>query len=186
MNVRPSGLNGQALEVEMTDVPSMPEIVRVVPQQCFTRQTKTSLAFLFQTLFIQGVVVFVGFSIPRTPSMLPVWILYSLISGTTAMGFWVLAHECGHGAFSENRKLETFIGYVLHSILLVPYFSWQRSHSVHHRFTNHITDGETHVPLVIGGDGVYEQSGGENEVESFKSLGKIKFGVIQPFHSCRF
>ena len=71
--------------------------------------------------------------------MIPVWILYAILSGTTAMGFWVLAHECGHGAFSKNKTLETSIGYVLHSILLVPYFSWQRSHSIHHRFTNHIT-----------------------------------------------
>ncbi len=178
-NVRPSGLNGQALEVDLTDVPSMPEIVRVVPERCFTRQTATSLAYLFQTLFIQVIVVFIGFSIPRSPGMFPVWVLYSLVSGTTAMGFWVLAHECGHGAFSDNRKLETFIGYVLHSMLLVPYFSWQRSHSVHHRFTNHITDGETHVPLVIGGDGVHEQAGGENEIESFKALGRIKFGIFQ-------
>ena len=28
----------------------------------------------------------------------------------------------------------------------MPYFSWQRSHAVHHNRTNHITEGETHVP----------------------------------------
>ncbi len=65
------------------------------------------------------------------------------------MGFWVIAHECGHGAFSKNKVLETTIGYLLHSLLLVPYFSWQRSHAVHHRFTNNVTNGETHVPLVV-------------------------------------
>jgi omega-6 fatty acid desaturase (delta-12 desaturase) len=40
-------------------------------------------------------------------------------------------------------------GYVLHSALLVPYFSWQRSHAIHHARTNHLIDGETHVPRRI-------------------------------------
>ena len=83
--------------------------------------------------------------------MIPIWIIYALLSGTTAMGFWVIAHECGHRAFSQNKILESTTGYLLHSLLLVPYFSWQRSHAVHHRFTNNITNGETHVPLVIKG-----------------------------------
>ena len=57
------------------------------------------------------------------------------------MGLWVLAHECGHGAFSDNRRLQDAVGYVLHSALLVPYFSWQRSHAVHHQHTNHVYKG---------------------------------------------
>ena len=34
---------------------------------------------------------------------------------------------------------------------LVPYFSWQRTHAIHHANTNHITDGETHVPPIFEG-----------------------------------
>jgi hypothetical protein len=33
--------------------------------------------------------------------------------------------------------------------MLVPYFSWQRSHAVHHQYTNNIELGETHVPEVL-------------------------------------
>ena len=111
--------------------------------------------------------------------MISVWIIYALLSGTTAMGFWVIAHECGHGAFSKNKILESMTGYLLHSLLLVPYFSWQRSHAVHHRFTNNITNGETHVPLVIRGNGVTEKVGGEKELHFSNSLGKKNYGILQ-------
>ena len=90
-----------------------------------------------------------------------------------------MPHECGHGAFSKNRVLETITGYLLHSLLLVPYFSWQRSHAVHHRFTNHITNGETHVPIVINGDGISEKVGGEKELVFSSKLGKTNYGILQ-------
>lgn len=68
------------------------------------------------------------------------------------MGLWVLAHECGHGAFSKNKSLQDGIGYVIHSLMLVPYYSWQRSHAVHHQYTNHMELGETHVPEIMEGE----------------------------------
>lgn len=163
----------------MEDIPSKSAITKVVPERCFTRQTTTSFAYLLQSLVIQTAVVWIGLTIPQTKLMIPIWILYAFLSGTTAMGFWVIAHECGHGAFSNNRRLQTIVGYVLHSILLVPYFSWQRSHAIHHRFTNHISDGETHVPLVIGGNGISEQAGGEKELALSRAIGKTKYGFIQ-------
>ena len=131
----------------------MKEFKSVIPDHCFNSQTITSLGYLLQSTIIQGFVIAIGLAIPFTQRMIPIWILYAFLSGTTAMGFWVIAHECGHGAFSKNRVLETITGYLLHSLLLVPYFSWQRSHAVHHRYTNHITNGETHVPIVINGNG---------------------------------
>ncbi len=178
-NIRFSGLKGKALAIKTSDIPNMKDITEVVPHHCFTRKTSTSLAYLFQSVAIQTIVIAIGLAIPFTQAMIPVWILYAFISGTTAMGFWVIAHECGHGAFSDNRTLQTVIGYLLHSFLLVPYFSWQRSHSIHHRFTNHITDGETHVPIVVGGNGISEKVGGENELALSTALGKTKYGLMQ-------
>ena len=63
-----------------------------------------------------------------------------------ASGCWVIAHECGHHAFHPNRRVEALVGFVLHSLLLVPYYTWQRSHAVHHAHCNHLEEGETHVP----------------------------------------
>jgi fatty acid desaturase len=76
----------------------------------------------------------------------PAWIAYAIFVGTAATGCWVIAHECGHGAFTRHRWIQDAIGFTLHSAMLVPYFSWQRSHAVHHARTNHLDDGETFVP----------------------------------------
>jgi len=178
-NINFSGLKGKALEIKMSDIPSMKEFQSVIPDHCFNAQTIVSLGYLLQSIIIQAIVIAIGLAIPFTQKMIPIWILYAFLSGTTAMGFWVIAHECGHGAFSKNRILETITGYLLHSLLLVPYFSWQRSHAVHHRFTNHITNGETHVPIVVDGNGISEKVGGKKELAFSSKLGKTKYGILQ-------
>lgn len=88
----------------------------------------------------------IGTQIPLTLLATPLWVLYGMGCGTIAMGCWVLAHECGHNAFHPNRRIEGTVGFLLHSALLVPYYSWARSHSVHHAHCNHLEQGETHVP----------------------------------------
>lgn len=178
-NIQFSGLRGQAIALEMKDIPTNSQARAVIPKKCFSCKTSRSIYYLIQSLAIQAVIILVGLTIPLTGKLAPAWFIYDLISGTCAMGFWVLAHECGHGAFSADRKLQTMIGYILHSFLLVPYFSWQRSHAIHHRFTNHISKGETHVPLVVGGNSISENEGGDNELAIAKTIGKNTFGVLQ-------
>ena len=115
-NINFSGLQGRALEIKISDIPSMREFKSVIPDHCFKSETKTSLGYLFCINNYSSYYCSIGLAIPFTQTMIPVWILYAFLSGTTAMGFWVIAHECGHGAFSKNKILETCIGYCLHSL----------------------------------------------------------------------
>jgi omega-6 fatty acid desaturase (delta-12 desaturase) len=62
--------------------------------------------------------------IPLTIWALPLWIAYAFICGTIATGLWVLGHECGHQAFSDSKLLNDTLGFIIHTALLVPYFSW--------------------------------------------------------------
>lgn len=113
---------------------------------------------------------------------LPIWTAYAAVTGTVAMGLWVLAHECGHGAFSSNKKLQDAVGFIIHSILLVPYYSWQRSHAVHHRYTNHMGLGETHVPEAINGDEPNSSAKRQSFIDKFgESNGMTAWGVYQAF-----
>jgi len=94
----------------------------------------------------------------------------------------VLAHECGHGAFSSSQFLNDIVGYIIHQALLVPYFAWQYTHAKHHRRTNHLLDGESHVPST----GIENGLGPNNERLSFyavihEALGDGAFAGFQVF-----
>lgn len=41
--------------------------------------------------------------------------------GGIMTGLWVVAHECGHRAFSDSDLICDVVGLILHSALLVPY-----------------------------------------------------------------
>ena len=148
-----SGLEGSALNADQKTFPSMAEVLSKIPKHCFVKDTAKSLMYAaISTALTVGCGVLAYLYLPLKLAFLPAWIAYAFVAGTCATGCWVVAHECGHGAFSDNKLVQDTVGYVLHSLLLVPYFSWQRSHAVHHSRTNHVMEGETHVPARINTD----------------------------------
>ncbi len=127
--------------------PTKAEVLAAIPAECFDRSLiKSSFYLLISLTMTIGSGVLANLFIPLTWSWFPVWVGYAIVAGTAGTGCWVIAHECGHRAFAKHNWLQDVIGYCLHSIMLVPYFSWQRSHSLHHARTNHLDSGETHVP----------------------------------------
>lgn len=74
------------------------------------------------------------------------WPLYWIYQGCNLIGVWVIAHECGHHAFSDYQWLDDTIGLLLHSTLLVPYISWKYSHRRHHSNTGSLDHDEVFVP----------------------------------------
>jgi fatty acid desaturase len=170
-------MKGKALKWQNSDFPEARELRAVIPEECFEIDTPTSLGYLSVSVIGTALCTFIGTQMlsvvpPENLLTLPIWAAYSAVTGTVAMGLWVLAHECGHGAFSKNKKIQDTVGYVLHSLFLVPYYSWQRSHAVHHQYTNHMTLGETHVPEAVS---ITEEGAVEGAINTRASLMK-KFG----------
>lgn len=148
------GTRAKAIRSLRLEAPPMKEVLGAIPPECFVKDTRTSLAYCaFSTALTLAIGALAYALLPTDRAPLwsaPAWLLYAAVEGTVATGCWVIAHECGHGSFCDNKILQDAVGYLLHTCLLVPYYSWQRSHAVHHSRTNHLSEGETHCPPKAG------------------------------------
>mmetsp|Transcript_14290 Transcript_14290/g.38241 ORF Transcript_14290/g.38241 Transcript_14290/m.38241 type:complete len:403 (-) Transcript_14290:154-1362(-) len=136
------------------DFPDTSAVLGAIPKRCFEKSYAKSFGYLAVSLILAAAAATAAHLLLPTPAPLKdttalsvlLWAVYAFWQGAILTGLWVVAHECGHNAFCDNKTLQDAVGFVLHSALLVPYFSWQRSHAVHHSRTNHMAEGETHVP----------------------------------------
>jgi fatty acid desaturase len=130
--------------------PELREVMAAIPAHCFKineRVAFTRLGLLLSMTIGLGVAAYVA--IPMERVYAPFWIAYAVANGSIVTGLWVLAHECSHYAFSERKRINTVVGFLIHSAVLIPYFTFRKSHAWHHARLNHLTEGETHVPLTI-------------------------------------
>jgi omega-6 fatty acid desaturase (delta-12 desaturase) len=129
---------------------SLDSVRSAIPARCFERRLVPSLLALARSVGLCALVLGAARAIEPYVSGptagVAFAVTYALVQGTSLVGLWVLAHECGHHAFSEYAWLDDTIGFVLHSALLVPYFAWQASHARHHAKDGHLTQGETWLP----------------------------------------
>lgn len=128
----------------------MDELRRAIPNRCFQRSSLISLGYLARDLLYVSVLAYGALQIPciqDTALRLAAWTVYGFFQGLVGTGIWILAHECGHNAFSSSTVLDDALGWILHSSLLVPYFSWKITHARHHRYHGHMGKDTAFVPL---------------------------------------
>ena len=151
---------------------SIHDIRRAIPPHLFHRDEARFLVSVVYSLSLTFCSAYLAYHLlPLKLWALPFWLLYAFFNGTNAMGLFVLGHECGHGAFSRSWWKNDALGFFLHSGLLVPYFSWQYSHTIHHKFTNNVVDGESHVPHKI------HTESGQSEMKTRNLLGLRLWGM---------
>lgn len=102
-----------------------------------------ALLFLFSTKIDGTLAPAVSALLPSSLQSVSVvraamWVAYWFFQGAVATGVWVIAHECGHQAFSKYQAVNDGVGLVFHSLLLVPYYSWKFSHARHHANTGSV------------------------------------------------
>jgi len=128
------------------------DIRDAIPKHCYERSYVKSMSYVFRDMILLGTTFYLYYNyvtpevIPSKPVRALLWAFYTFAQGLFGTGIWVLAHECGHGAFSPSKGFNNVVGWVLHSSLLVPYFSWQISHGKHHKATGNIERDMVFVP----------------------------------------
>lgn len=144
-------LNTYGEEFKIPDF-TIKQIRDAIPAHCFNRSATTSLYYVFRDIFMLGTIFYVFHNyvtpetIPSYPLRVALWTFYTVIQGMIGTGVWVLAHECGHQAFSPSKVLNDTVGWICHSALLVPYFSWKISHGKHHKATGNVARDMVFVP----------------------------------------
>lgn len=82
-------------------------------------------------------------------TLLPFLLLWSAAAALVHAGYWIgmllvlpaaaflvrifmIQHDCGHGSFFGNRRIDDWTGRILGVLTLTPYDYWRRSHAKHH------------------------------------------------------
>jgi len=128
---------------------SLSDLKKAIPAHCFERSVIRSSYYVVHDLIVAYVFCFLANTyIPllSTPLAYIAWPVYWFCQASILTGLWVIGHECGHHAFSEYQWVDDTVGFVLHSFLFTPYFSWKYSHRNHHANTNSIDNDEVYIP----------------------------------------
>ncbi|BBX46472.1 fatty acid desaturase [Mycobacterium cookii] len=78
------------------------------------------------------------------------WYLIVPLIGVAGLGGWGLhciGHDCGHGSFSRNRRLNFAIGQFALLPLMYPFHAWRHEHNNHHSHTNNLELDEDWRPI---------------------------------------
>lgn len=132
------------------------EIKKAVPAHCFERSIVRSFSYLaFDLIF--GYLFYImatTYMITKPQSFASGlmyvinWTIYALLQGSAFAGLFFLGHECGHHAFTDYEWLDDTVGFIIHTFILWPYFSFKYSHRRHHANTGHVTQEEVETPMV--------------------------------------
>jgi len=128
---------------------TMKDIYDAIPPHCLKSNTLLSLAYVLKDFVYVFTLMGLATFIPQLRDQnlrFAAWSLYAFVQGLCFTGLWEIAHESGHGALSKYKWVNSAIGMLVHSLLLVPFHSWKLTHAQHHKSTNNLDRDIAFVP----------------------------------------
>ncbi|XP_062201961.1 fatty acid desaturase DES3-like isoform X1 [Phragmites australis] len=119
------------------------DVRAAVPAHCWRKSPWRSLSYVARDVAAVAALALAAVALDSWA----VWPLYWAAQGTMFWALFVLGHDCGHGSFSDSGLLNSVVGHLLHSFILVPYHGWRISHRTHHQNHGHIERDESWHPI---------------------------------------
>ncbi|KAF8876348.1 fatty acid desaturase-domain-containing protein [Infundibulicybe gibba] len=164
---------------------SLKEIRAAIPGKFFVRDTLRGLLYFSRDVLMAAIAWSLATTIDpyfkhaaTREIMTPVgaevlrwaaWGVYWWFQGLIFTGIWVIGHECGHGAFSDHKIVNDVLGFITHTFLWTPYFSWKISHHRHHSNHASMERDEVYVPKTREDLNIPEE--GDHEIDYDEILG---------------
>nr|WDW26433.1 delta(12)-fatty acid conjugase [Momordica charantia] len=129
---------------------SISQIKKAIPPHCFQRSLRRSFSYLLSDIALVSAFYYVADTyfhrLPHPLLHYLAWPVYWFCQGAVLTGMWGIAHDCGHHAFSDYQLVDDVVGFLIHSLVFVPYFSFKISHRRHHSNTSSVDRDEVFVP----------------------------------------
>ncbi|KAH9296852.1 hypothetical protein KI387_028534, partial [Taxus chinensis] len=135
--------NGEMFDPSATPPFTIGDIRAAIPNHCWVKSSWRSMAYFARDV----VVVMILAALAVYFKSWVVWPFYWFAQGTMFWALFVIGHDCGHGSFSDNKQLNSLIGHLTHSFILVPYNGWRISHRTHHQNHGHVEKDESWHPV---------------------------------------
>ncbi len=143
------------------DLPfTLKDLKDAIPDYCFTPSASRSLAYFFLDIGLISGLYALAYHLNS-------WLFFPffwVMQGTLFWALFVVGHDCGHGSFSKHRWLNSLVGHLSHTPILVPYHGWRISHRTHHANTGNIDTDESWYPL---SQTTYDRMSGLDKVARF-------------------
>ena len=134
--VLPRAVDARLRQTRLT----LADIRRSIPDKYFKPDPLQSWWTLIRVAASAAACLFLLSRLPLSPGhpflwqflvLIGLWIVY----GWVLVGAFFIGHDCGHGSFSSNTRLNSVVGWLCLAPLANSFHSWRLTHERHHAFT---------------------------------------------------
>ena len=130
------------------------QIRDAIPRHCFERSALRGFAYITRDILLLASTFYIFHNyatveyVRSSRFRFCLWTFHGFLQGLFAIGIWIIAHDCGHQAFSLSKPLDDAMGWMLHSTFFVFCFSWKISHGKHHKNSGYMDRDMAFLPKI--------------------------------------